>query len=100
MQRFKSRISKLENRHCKQSTSRVLCYNPADCADGPTSPDLPVCRLGPWGQSENPACGPLCAFSGRFMLVPDHGTDAEWMAAVIKQQRKLMASAADVKLCA
>jgi hypothetical protein len=88
MQRFKSRISKLENRQSMKSTSRVLCYNPADCKDGHTSPDLYVWQVGCGRQGENPISGPLRDFSGRFMLVPDFGSDTEWQEILRKQQRK------------
>jgi hypothetical protein len=91
MQRFKSCISKLENRRGTKSTGRVLCYNRADRVDGPASPDLHVWQIGCGRQGENLTSGPLRAFTGRFMLIPDHGTDAEWMAALQKQQCELQA---------
>ena len=90
---LKARLSKLENCHMKQGPNRVLCYNPADCADGPLSCDLPVWQVGYWRESENPAAGPLSAFAGRFVLVPDHGTVEDWEAAAEKQQRELLAVA-------
>lgn len=88
-----SRLAKLENRRRKQSPNRVLHYNPADLGEGPPSPDLPVWALGLWRQDENPACGPLRAFSGRFALMPDFGTAEEWEAAAEKQQKQLLAVA-------
>jgi hypothetical protein len=87
---IKAKLQKLENRQCKQSTSRILCYNPVDCADGPTSHDLHVWQARCWQQSENPASGPLRGFKGRFMLVPDFGSDKEWQEQIRSQQRKLL----------
>jgi hypothetical protein len=91
MQRYKNRILKLENSHGKQSQNCVLFYHPADCLDNSINSNLHVWQLGCCEQSENPTSGPLGVFKGRFMLVPDHGFDEEWMEGLAKQQRKLLA---------
>ncbi|MFA5627188.1 MAG: hypothetical protein WC965_06915 [Thiohalomonadaceae bacterium] len=90
---LKARLAKLENRRVKQGPNRVLCFNPAVCADGQLSRDLSVWQVGYWREGGNPAAGPLRAFAGRFVLIPDHGTTAEWEAAAEQQQRELLARA-------
>jgi len=90
---LRNRLRKLEKRRRGPSPNRVLRYNPADLGDGPGSDDLPVWVSGYWRPGENPASGPLGAFSGRFALVPDFGTTAAWEAAAEQQQRNLLAKA-------
>ena len=91
MQRFKARLKKLEKHQGKQGANRVLHYRPAGIAVRTTSPDLNVWQTGCGQDANNPASGPLRAFKGRFMLVPDFGTDVEWAAAIKHQQRNLLA---------
>lgn len=90
---LKARLSKLEKQRRKVSPNRVLHYNPADLAGGPVSADLPVRVVGYWRKGENPASGPLGAFAGRFALMPDFGSAAEWEAAAERQQKELLATA-------
>lgn len=90
---LKARLSKLEKRRRKPSPNRVLHYSPADLASGPVSADLPVRVIGYWRKGENPASGPLGAFAGRFALIPDFGSAAEWEAAAERQQKELLATA-------
>ena len=90
---LKTRLSKLEKQRRKVSPNRVLHYNPADLAGGPVSADLPVRVVGYWRAGENPASGPLGAFAGRFALIPDFGSAAEWEAAAERQQKALLATA-------
>lgn len=90
---LKTRLSKLEKQRRKPSPNRVLHYNPADLAGGPVSADLPVRVVGYWRAGENPASGPLGAFAGRFALMPDFGSAAEWEAAAERQQKELLATA-------
>lgn len=90
---LKARLSKLEKQRRKASPNRVLHYNPADLAGGPVSADLPVRVVGYWRAGENPASGPLRAFAGRFALMPDFGSAAEWEAAAERQQKELLATA-------
>lgn len=87
---FKNRLAKLETRCIGQGPNRVLHFNPADYTDGSEIADLHVWQVGLWSRGENPASGPLRAFAGRFILIPDHGTAADWEAAVQKQQHELM----------
>jgi hypothetical protein len=49
-----------------------------------------VWQEGCWNDKENPTTGPIGSFTGRFLLVPDFGTDKELMAAIKKQQQELM----------
>lgn len=90
---LKNRLARLENRRMGQSSNRVLRYNPANHDDGPEIADLHVWQEGFWRRGENPASGQLRAFTGRYVLIPDHGTEAEWEAATQKQQQELMALA-------
>jgi len=90
---LKARLSKLEKQRRKPSPNRVLHYSPADLAGGPVSADLPVRVVGYWRKGENPASGPLGAFAGRFALMPDFGSAAEWEAAAERQQKALLATA-------
>ncbi|PTU32247.1 hypothetical protein [Stenotrophobium rhamnosiphilum] len=87
---LKSRVEKLENRRSLQSPNKVLYYRPEDATYGPADRDLEVWQTGYWTQGENPASGSLPSFTGKFLLMPDHGTNEQWELSGEKQQRDLL----------
>lgn len=98
MARFglRNRLAKLENRRNKQGANRVLYYSPTKSAQGAAS-DFPGLRLcGHQPAPKNAATGQPTPLPGRYMLVCDFGTDAEWADALRVQQSALMAKSSNV----
>ncbi|RIX42505.1 MAG: hypothetical protein D3M94_18395 [Rhodocyclales bacterium GT-UBC] len=98
MARFglRNRLAKLENRRNKQGTNRVLFYSPADRAQHPAS-DLQ--GMGPTPHlltHKSAAAGQPAPLPGRYMLVCDFGTQAEWEEGLKAQQLALLAKASSV----
>lgn len=98
MARFglRNRLAKLEIRRNKQGANRVLFYSPADRAESPAGdfqgfgPDL----YQPAHKSA--AAGQPAPLPGRYMLVCDFGTQAEWEEGLKAQQLALVAKASSV----
>lgn len=91
---LKNRIRKLENRRKVKSPNRVLHCRAQDVAAyADNMAALPVWQVGCCLPGGNPASGPLQAFPGRFALVPDFGSMADWEAAAARQQAELIAHA-------
>lgn len=98
MARFglRNRLAKLENRRNKQGANRVLIYSPAAGAQGVVSdfPGLRLCEHQP--APKNATEGRFDPLPGRYMMVCDFGTDAEWADALRVQQSALMAKSSNV----
>ena len=72
MRRILSRIKKLENRRGSQSQNRILKYNPL---------------------LNNAAEMLEKATPGKYILVPDYGSDVDWERAAMTQQSRLIKEA-------